>query len=107
MGSFADDCRAFAARVRAFREGNHPFGNDFLTQLADDCDEIADTIDVQVVGPTDSERFEWLAARKDMRLHGNDTNGWSIKDCRDGLVSVVRNAPTMRAALDQAMAKLP
>ena len=40
--TFADECREFAKRIREFQiEGGAGFGDDFLEQLADDCETIA------------------------------------------------------------------
>lgn len=44
--TFADECRQFAQRMREFHAlDGAGFGDDFLEQLADDCDAIADRLE--------------------------------------------------------------
>lgn len=44
--TFADECREFAQRIREFHTlDGAGFGDDFLEQLADDCETIADRLE--------------------------------------------------------------
>lgn len=51
----------------------------------------------------DAERLDWVICNRDMRVQGDDSRGWHVFDCSDGLTFVVREEGSFRSAIDSAM----
>jgi hypothetical protein len=59
----------------------------------------------------DAARLEWLVTgegkRRAVSISGNDTKGWGVLACNDGLTFLSRGHKTFRDAIDAAMLKHP
>lgn len=79
-----------------------------LHELAAERDEAQRKLSVAVANGNalvaDAERLEWVVSARNMRVQGSG-DSWSVLDCSNGLTFAVRNAPTMRAAIDAARAE--
>ncbi len=51
----------------------------------------------------DTKRLDWVICNRDMRVQGDDSRGWHVLDCSDGLTFVVREEGSFRSAIDSAM----
>ncbi len=93
---------SYAAKIRAC----HGYVSESISVGAEADAEIAALRKRAEEAEADTRRLEWwLTCSRPLHMH-KGRNGWSVSDASNGLVFLSRNEPTMRDAIDAALACL-